>query len=229
MVGMYQNINAYNLAIRLSRCFILALCLLVSFPISTGSSTILGYPFFLGRINGAPHATDIVCLGDSLTQGVGATPGHDYPSLLAKILGMKVINAGVDGDETEDVLKRLDKDVLSKDPRVVIMLIGSNDYLEGEPRKKTLENLDEIIRRIQARGAMVVFAQIGSSIFGDALQREYDQIAVSRRVPVVPRILRDYFFDSTLKSDRLHPNDKGYEMIANHIIRFIKPLLERRS
>ncbi len=229
MIGMDKNVNAYNLASKLSRCLMLALCVLISFPVDTGSTTILGYPFFLGRINGAPHATDIICLGDSLTQGIGATPGHDYPSLLAKALGMKVINAGVDSDETEDVLKRLDRDVLSKDPRMVIVLIGGNDYLDGVPRKETLENLDEIIRRIQAKGAMVIFAQIGSSYLGDKLQNKYDQIAVSRRVPVVPKILRDYFFDPTLKSDRLHPNDKGYEMIAKHILRFVKPLLERHS
>ena len=226
---MDKNIHARNLTSKLSRCFILALCVLISFPINTGSSTVLEYPFFLGRINGPPHATDIICLGDSLTQGIGATPGHDYPSLLAKALGMRVINAGVDGDETEDVLKRLDKDVFSKDPKMVILLIGGNDYLEGEPRKKTLENLDEIIRRIQARGSMVVFAEIGSSVLGSKLQKEYDQIAVSRRVPVVPYMLRSYFFDPALKSDRLHPNDKGYEIIAKHILRFVKPLLERRS
>ena len=77
--------------------------------------------------------TQIVCLGDSLTYGVGASAGHDYPSFLGKALGMKVLNAGVDGDETGDVLKRLDSDVLLRDPRLVIILLGANDYLNRKP------------------------------------------------------------------------------------------------
>src|SRR5688572_3829946 len=62
----------------------------------------------------------IVCLGDSITRGIGASSGSDYPSLLARDLGMHVVNAGVKGDETEDVLKRLEADVLSHNPWLVI-------------------------------------------------------------------------------------------------------------
>lgn len=195
-----------------------------SYSSSSGS-----YSLFLDRVNGTPHLTDIVCLGDSLTLGVGASPGHDYPSLLSKALGVKVINAGVDGDETEDALKRLDADVLAKDPSMVIVLLGGNDFLDRVPRKRTFENLDEIIRRIQTKGVRVVLAEIGASYLGNSLQKEYDQIAVARRVPVVPKVYDGILLNPTLKSDKLHPNDKGYKIIAERILRVVTPILKQES
>ncbi len=175
------------------------------------------------------QGTNIICFGDSLTYGKGASFGHDYPSLLGRALGMKVINAGVDGDTTGDALKRLDRDVLSKDLRMVIILLGANDYLDEVSVSKTFENLDKIIDRILDQGAMVVSVEIGASVFGEPLQQRWDQVAIRHRVIPVKGILNTYFFNPTLKSDSLHPNDKGYEMIAGHILKTVKPLLELSS
>ncbi len=140
---------------------------------------------------------------------------------------MEVINAGIDEDQTKHVLERLDKDVLSKNPRMVIILLGANDYLDEVPLQKTKENLDEMIDRIQAKGAMVVLAEIGASILGDKIQKQYDQIVLKRHVAFVPRIFEGIYFNPSLKSDALHPNDKGYEIIAERILRVVKPLLKR--
>jgi acyl-CoA thioesterase I len=57
----------------------------------------------------------IVCLGDSMTAGVGAGPGEAYPELLAARLGTEVINAGVSGETAAQGLARLDQ-VLAQDP-----------------------------------------------------------------------------------------------------------------
>ena len=83
----------------------------------------------------------IICFGDSLTEGVGASAGDDYPSVLSRQLGSPVINAGVRGDTTAAALERLADQVLNKNPRLVILLLGGNDFLRQRPRRETRQNL----------------------------------------------------------------------------------------
>jgi acyl-CoA hydrolase len=71
----------------------------------------------------------IVAVGDSLTFGVGASAGQNYVDELENRFGVPIINAGVSGDTTLDVLARLDTDVLDLDPSLVIVFIGGNDEL----------------------------------------------------------------------------------------------------
>ena len=49
-----------------------------------------------------------VAFGDSLTEGVGASPGHDYPALLSQLLGVSIINLVRSGETTESGLARID-------------------------------------------------------------------------------------------------------------------------
>ena len=93
----------------------------------------------------------IICFGDSLTEGVGASAGEDYPSVLSRQLGSAVINAGLRGDTTAAALERLVDEVLNKNPRLVILLLGGNDFLRQRPRRETRRNLEEIVRRVQAK------------------------------------------------------------------------------
>lgn len=167
----------------------------------------------------------IICFGNSLTKGEGASTGRDYPSLLATTLGREVINAGVSGETTRDALRRLEADVLAKDPRLVIVEFGGDDFLQQLGRKETFANLDTIVRRIQARGAMVVPVGVPSGLLGDAARGEYRKIARTRRAAFVPNILDGILTHPQLKSDELHPNDLGYEKIAQRIAQAVEPLL----
>jgi acyl-CoA thioesterase I len=75
----------------------------------------------------------LVCFGDSLTAG---TIGVSYVDLLrAQLPGVRVVNAGVDGDTTLNLLRRLDRDVVPWRPDVVVLLVGLNDLgtAYGEP------------------------------------------------------------------------------------------------
>ena len=173
------------------------------------------------------QGTAIICFGDSLTQGVGASPGHEYPSLLGGILGREVINAGVGGETTADALRRLDADVLEKNPRLVIVELGGNDFLQQLPVQDTFANLETIVRRIQEHGAMVVLVGVSPGLLADTTRGEYEQVARARRAAFVPNILAGILADPTLKSDGIHPNDSGYEKIAQRIARAIRPLLDQ--
>jgi acyl-CoA thioesterase I len=79
----------------------------------------------------------IICFGDSLTEGVGAGSGEDYPAVLSRELGRPVINAGRRGDTTAGALERVSDAVLSKNPRLVVVLLGGNDFLRRLPRQDT--------------------------------------------------------------------------------------------
>ncbi|HWQ16163.1 MAG TPA: GxxExxY protein, partial [Roseiflexaceae bacterium] len=76
----------------------------------------------------------VVCLGDSLTQG---TIGASYVDALRRRLGpgVRVVNAGVDGDTVPNLLRRLDRDVAPHRPDLVVVLVGLNDMgaAYGEP------------------------------------------------------------------------------------------------
>src|SRR5689334_20743652 len=64
-----------------------------------------------------------VAFGDSLTEGIGASPGNDYPSRLSQLLGVEIVNLGRSGETTESSLTRLE-DVLRLRPRVVLLCLG---------------------------------------------------------------------------------------------------------
>lgn len=167
----------------------------------------------------------IICLGDSLTEGVGAGAGEDYPSALAKEIGIPVVNAGQRGDTTEQALARLSDAVLSKNPRLVIVFLGGNDFLRQRPRAESRGNLAEIVRRVQAQGAMVAIAGMKFGLFTDEFANIYEDTARELGALYIPQVMQGILTDSKLKSDAIHPNGAGYRLIAERIAARIKPLL----
>lgn len=168
----------------------------------------------------------IICFGDSLTEGVGAGPGGEYPTVLSRLIGFPVINAGRRGDTTAQALERLPDAVLNKNPRLVIVFLGGNDFLRQVPRQETRKNLDEIVRRIQASGAMVVIAGLRLGLFTDEFGPIFEEAAKQSGALFVAQVMKGIFNDSSLRSDRIHPNGAGYRLIAERIAEKIKPLLQ---
>ncbi len=168
----------------------------------------------------------IVCFGDSLTAGLGADPGQDYPSVLRSHVDLPVINAGIDGNTTRDALQRLDKDVLAHDPKIVIITLGGNDFLDGFAKEETLKNMAEIIDRIQAQGAMVVWATVKTGLLGDGYAKDFAKLAREKRIVLIPDILNGIMFNPQYKYDQIHPNSAGYRIMAERIEAGLKPLLK---
>jgi acyl-CoA thioesterase-1 len=169
----------------------------------------------------------IICFGDSLTEGVGAGPGEDYPSALSQLIAAPVVNAGHRGDTTAAALNRLARDVLDKNPRLVIVLLGGNDFLRQVPVGDTRKNMETIVQRIQERGAMVVITGMKLGLFTDEYGAMMENIAEKLGALLVPQVTKGILTDSKLRSDPIHPNGAGYRMIAERIAEKIKPLLER--
>ena len=166
----------------------------------------------------------IVCLGDSLTEGVGANPGEDYPSVLSRELAFPVANLGRRGDTTAQALARL-TEVLERNPRLVIVLLGGNDFLRQVPRSETKKNLAEVVRRLQAHGAMVVIAGMRLGLFIDEFSPIYEETATQLGAHYIPHVMQGILSDPQLRSDPIHPNGAGYRLLGQRIAEKLKPLL----
>jgi isoamyl acetate esterase len=194
----------------------------------------------------------IVFLGDSITAaGVGP---KGFVTLIKnalaekhKDLGVEVIGAGVSGNKVPDIQKRLEKDVLSKKPTIVVIYIGINDVWHGEkdPAKGTSKEnyeagLRDVIKRCQEAGARVVLCTpsvIGekndASNTNDAKLDEYAEIsrkvAKDLKVPVcdLRKEFQAYEKDhnpdnkdhGVLTGDRVHLNDAGNQFVADALLK----------
>lgn len=171
---------------------------------------------------------NIICLGDSLTYGYGVDKGGDYPSVLATMIKIPVINAGVDGDTSIEGLKRLNADVLEKNPFLVIIEFGGNDFLKQVPIKLTISNIKEMIGKVQAKGAMVALVDISAGMLFAEYRVQLSKLARQEGAIFIPSILEGIVTNPSLKSDFLHPNSNGYNIIAQRVHRAIIPYLQKR-
>ena len=105
------------------------------------------------------------------------------------------------------------------------MLLGGNDFLRRIPRETTFENLGTIVRRIREQGAAVVLVGVKVGFFSDAYGSEYERVARAMSAGVVPDILDGIFGHSGRMSDGLHPNDRGYEMMADRLVPVLRDLV----
>lgn len=171
--------------------------------------------------------SNIICFGDSITYGTGAPKGNDYPTFLGIFLGKNVINTGVPGDTTYGALERLESDVLERDPYIVVVEIGGNDYLQKIPKEHTLKNLERIISRIQNNGAIVVLCDISGGIGFPKYRRSYRNLAKKTGSIFIPGILETVLRNPSLKSDHIHPNSEGYKLIAKMVYEAIRKYVYR--
>lgn len=183
------------------------------------------YPTKLEIRNAEPQGENIICFGDSLTYGTGASAGMDYPSQLAGLIGLEVINAGIPGDTTTDALMRLERDVLSQSPRIVLITLGGNDLKNRVQAEEAFDNLKIIIEAIQERGALIVMGGIDIPLFGRGFGQRYEQLCADTGVLLIPNIYEDIFGHQDLMSDPIHPNDKGYQIMAERFYETIRPYL----
>lgn len=100
-------------------------------------------------------AATVVALGASNTYGKGVARNQAFPAQLeailrAKGLNVRVINAGINGDTTEGMLRRMDSAV-PNGTSAVILQPGGNDGRKGSPDRTA-----EIQGRLSARGIHVI-------------------------------------------------------------------------
>lgn len=144
---------------------------------------------------------EIICYGDSVTRGISFVRGRlrilkeNYPAILQKIIGNQgdIVNKGIFNDDSDLLLKRLDKDVLELNPDVVLIHIGGNDCNfhwdqvaenpdnEHQPIvtiNQYKSNIKEMIERIKESGAvpiLLTLLPIDPKRYYDYLTTIYDK------------------------------------------------------
>ena len=185
-----------------------------------------GYRIFIAPPqvkNGSITYDTIICFGDSLTSGTGADPGMDYPAQLSKMISKPVINAGVRGDTTARALKRLQRDVLSKSPDVVLITLGGNDLKNGVAKNVAFKNLKHIVESIRGQGAQVIIGGLKFPLRDRGFAKGYQELADQTGAVLIPNIFKDIMGNRQLMSDPIHPNGEGYKLMAERFLEAMLP------
>jgi len=179
----------------------------------------------LNITNYPASGSTIVAFGDSLVSGVGATAGNDFVSVLARRIDEDIINLGNAGDTTAAAQLRLEA-VLALDPKIVLVLLGGNDFLQRIPAPETFSNLENIITTIQDSGAIVVLLGVRGGMIRDEFNAEFERLASTYGAAYVPNVLAGLLTNPDLMTDAVHPSDAGYQLIADKIYPVLTPLLD---
>jgi acyl-CoA thioesterase-1 len=181
----------------------------------------------------------IVAFGDSLTAGYGLPLSDSYPAMLQKRLQAEgytyeVVNAGVSGDTTDGGVRRIDW-ALEGDVKFMILELGANDILRGQPVSKMKNNLEQIIEQARQRGARVLLAGMEAPVnagpeYRKEVHEAFQELAQIRDVEFIPFFLdRVAGVQSLNQADGVHPNAEGNRIVAETVYQALRPMLEREK
>ncbi len=169
---------------------------------------------------------NMVCFGDSITEGYMVPSSAAWPSVLERLAFVKTFNLGVSGDTTFDALRRLDQ-ALEPASDIAFIEFGINDFFMGLSIESVSNNLAAIMKPFLAMGTKVILAgfyfeepgiQAWAAMYRELSQRFSTGLYENIFDGLQDR--KDHFL-----SDGLHPNARGYQVIAERICTFLK---ERR-
>jgi lysophospholipase L1-like esterase len=192
-----------------------------------------------------------VAIGSSSTAGAGASSkAMSYPSRLATELkalwprlAITVVNHGVNGEESRDMLARFDRDVFAEAPDVVLWQLGSNSVLRDRPIQQADLPLHDGLRRLRAAGVDVVLInpQYAPKVFTKHdvksmvalidLVAKQDNVNLFDRFSVMRywRQQKEMPFSAFLSPDELHMNDWSYGCIAKLLAGAIHDAVSRST
>ena len=173
-------------------------------------------------------------LGDSITEQYDLE--KYYPD-------MNVVNSGIGGNKTSDILNNIKKRVYQYNPSKVFLLIGINDIRSGVKEEEIVQNIEDILSELRKNRP---YAELYlESIYPIDENESGSQIGTNERIKSINQTLKEYcqnekinfinIYDLLLDSesdevkintnytkDGLHLNDAGYEVVTREIMRYIK-------
>lgn len=182
-------------------------------------------------------AKTVMVLGDSISAGYGIEPQQAWVNLLQKRLDQqypkqhKVVNASVSGETTSGALARLPKLLQTHKPNVVVIELGGNDGLRGQPPLMIQKNLAQLIQQSQKANATVVV--LGMKIppnygtaYSKAFENNYKVVSQQFKVKLLPFFLEGVAGNKSLmQKDLVHPNGKAQPILLNLAYPYIKGAL----
>jgi lysophospholipase L1-like esterase len=159
----------------------------------------------------------VLAFGDSLTYGTGAAEHESYPAQLEKLIGRRVVRAGVPGEATAQALARLPHALDEHAPRLMLLCIGGNDFLRRLGRGQAESNLRAMVKLARSRGIDVLLIGTPEPGFSVTPPAFYAAVAKDLRLPYEEAVIGEVLRDASLKSDPIHPNAQGYRLIAERV------------
>jgi len=180
----------------------------------------------------------ILFIGTSLTAGYGLEPDSAYPLQIGRMidsagLPYEVVNAGVSGETSAALLRRIDW--LMRQPfDVVIIETGANDGLRGIPVDAMRANVQRAIDRVRAARPTARIALIQMEALpnlGATYTRQfhdaYVTLARDNQVTLLPFLLDGVAGRADLnQADGIHPNYQGERIVARNVWKGLRQLLQ---
>ena len=182
-------------------------------------------------------AKTIMILGDSLSAGYGIQPQQGWVHLLQKRLEQqypkqhKVVNASVSGETTSGARARLPKLLQTHRPDLVVIELGGNDGLRGQPPQMIQKNLASLIQQSQKAKAKVIVFGIKmppnyGQAYSKAFENNYKVVSQQYKVKLLPFFMQGVAGNKTLmQKDLIHPNAKAQTILLNNAYPYIKGAL----
>jgi len=164
----------------------------------------------------------VLAFGDSITFGTGAPKDASYPSLLQRELKLNVVNAGVPGELISEGALRLPGLLEEHMPSLVMICHGGNDILRGREDELIEKDLAAMAEMVKATPADLVIIGVPRPGLGLMVPDFYEKVAERYGALYEGQILRKILSKPELKSDLIHPNAKGYELMAKALAQLVK-------
>ena len=179
----------------------------------------------------------ILVLGDSLSAGYGIPVEKGWVSLLQRRLvergfPYRVVNASISGDTTSGGLSRLPAALELHRPAIVVLELGANDGLRGQPPMAMSRNLSRMIEQSQQAGARVLLAEMRippnyGPLYAQKFQATFGELAQHYAIPLIPFLLDGVAGNPALiQDDGLHPRAEAQPQILDNVWAVLEPALK---
>ena len=180
------------------------------------------------------YGSTLLVLGDSLSAGYGVNQGSGWVALLRNDLSddHQVINGSISGDTTGGGLDRLPRLLKEYSPDYVLLELGGNDGLRGQPLSLMKGNLQAMIDLVREAGAEpILFGMRLPPNYGrrysDAFAAVYPQLAEAQKVLLIPFQLEELAVtEGMIQQDGLHPTALAQPSIKEVVREYIQPLMK---
>ncbi len=164
----------------------------------------------------------ILAFGDSLTAGTGAETDSNYTAHLKRLISRNIINAGVPGELSATGASRLPGLLDTHKPHLVLIMHGGNDLLQKRDEQQLKENLRRMYEAANQRNIQVAFIAVPKPGLMVQDAPLYKELADELGAQLLEEALSDLMKTNVYKSDAVHLNAAGYEVLARKIADFLK-------
>lgn len=179
------------------------------------------------------YASTLLVLGDSLSAGYGINPDNGWVNLLRADLSPnhQIINASISGDTTGNGLARLPMLLKKFKPTHVLLELGGNDGLRGNPLSRMKANLQTMIDLCRAHNAQpILFAMQLPPNYGkrysDTFAQVFPTLAKEQNVPLLPfQFEKLVLMEGMIQQDGIHPTEPAQPFIKQAILQELEKIL----